>query len=227
MLRVLEVGGSDHDGVDILALVQFVIIAHSINQLSRQLADLGFAFAAAIPDIRDSDKLKLSSWVIENAGSRLVRKRSEKNANANAIIGSGNARIAGSGKKPRLRDLHNRLKKLPASLVFADITASRFDYNSPRFNCSPHSGMPSSASGEGIYAEEEAMHAPSVMNRFLMSWHWFQEFSTEVFDRARVCPLNGKPGGSLSMKGRTKPRPQRKHFGCGIDISLRMANSFS
>jgi len=52
---VLEIGGADDDGLDVLVVVEFVVVAGQGHLLAGKFGDVGGAFvAAAAPDVRKS-----------------------------------------------------------------------------------------------------------------------------------------------------------------------------
>ncbi len=57
---VLEVGGGDEDGVDILAGVELVVVADGIDFEAADFLDVASTlFAAAVPDVGDGDELEV------------------------------------------------------------------------------------------------------------------------------------------------------------------------
>ena len=60
VVRVLEVGGGDEDGVDVVAGVECVVVDDGIDGIAGELLDEGRAFfTAQLPDVGDGDDLEV------------------------------------------------------------------------------------------------------------------------------------------------------------------------
>ena len=105
MLRVLEVGGGDEDGIDVFARVELVVVAHRVDGTAAELLDEGRAFfAAAVPDVGDGDELEvqLLGVLLEGGDQRALHAvAAADDADADAVVGADDggvaARVPGDG----------------------------------------------------------------------------------------------------------------------------------
>ena len=92
VLCVLEVGGSDEDGVDVLAGVEFVVVADRGDGVAGELLEQGGAFfAAAVPDVGDGDELEIQFFGMLQEGGKqgaLHAVAAADDADADAVIGA-------------------------------------------------------------------------------------------------------------------------------------------
>ena len=105
MLRVLEVGGRDDDGVDVLAGVEFVVVpTRDRGSISELLQLLAAGLAAQAPDVGDGDQLEVEF------GGVLLERRDQAapaavgeadDADADAVVGAEDAGVAAGGKAGR------------------------------------------------------------------------------------------------------------------------------
>src|SRR5665213_1588295 len=97
--RVLEVGGGDEDGVDVLAGVELVVVAHGGDGVATDFLDVGCAFfAAAVPDVGDSDELEVHVFgVLRKCRDEglLHAVSAADDADLHAIVGADDGRVAG------------------------------------------------------------------------------------------------------------------------------------
>ncbi len=96
--RMLEVGGGDEDGVDVVARVQLVVVAHHIDLASGELFDRSRClFPSQAPDVRDGYQLEIHGLLVGHKGRHIAAQHAvaaADDASAHAVVGAGNLCIA-------------------------------------------------------------------------------------------------------------------------------------
>src|SRR6266550_8934056 len=85
---------------------------------------------------------------------------------------------------------------------------------------------------DGLTHDDDAMHAPSVRNRFGTSHAWLLPFNTDVLGSfpMRAVPISWmhRPGGLFCTNGRMLVAPAAESISAAAtDMSLRIARSLS
>ncbi len=90
VISVLEIGGGNDDGVYVLARIQFVVIAHRIGTIARELLnEIDALFAAHLPDIGNGHDLEVHVLGILLEGGQIAAFHAvaaAHNSHADAIV---------------------------------------------------------------------------------------------------------------------------------------------
>jgi len=101
MPRMLEVGSGDQHGVDVIACVQLVVVAHLVDLASGQLLDHSRClFPSQTPDVRDCYQLEVHGLLVRYKGGHIAAQHAvaaADDARAHAVVGAGNPGVAASG----------------------------------------------------------------------------------------------------------------------------------
>ena len=121
--RVLEVSGRNEHCIDILARIEFFVVANWIHRASAELLDVGSTFfAAAIPNIGNGDELEVHLFgVLKEGGNQraLHAIAAADDTNLDAIIRTHDGGIAGGvpGDRGCGKQSATALHKIPAIRV--------------------------------------------------------------------------------------------------------------
>ena len=89
---VLEVGGGDEDGVDVVAGVEGLVVGDHVDLASGGLLDRGDGpFARELPDVGDSDQLEVQVLLVGGEGGHIAAQHavsSADDADADAVVGA-------------------------------------------------------------------------------------------------------------------------------------------
>jgi len=109
MLRVLEVGGGDEDGVDVLAGVEGFVVDDCIDGIAGELLDVGRAiFAAHHPDVGDGDDLEVHRFGGGQEGGDVTGSHAVAAADdtdAYAVVGADDFGVARCARRVAARGL--------------------------------------------------------------------------------------------------------------------------
>ena len=98
---VLEVGGGDEHGVDVVAGVEGLVVGDGVDLASGGLLDGGYGpFARELPDVGDSDQLEVQVLLVGGEGGHIAAQHavaSANDANADAVVGADDLGVAARG----------------------------------------------------------------------------------------------------------------------------------
>ncbi len=98
MMGMLEVGGRNQHGVNVVARVERLVVGHGCDGVAGQLPDVcGAVFAAHLPNVRDGDELEVHLLGRGEEGRDVASAHAvatAHHAHADTIVGADNLGVA-------------------------------------------------------------------------------------------------------------------------------------